>query len=112
MLCNDIPFLGGRAHEGFAKAALKILEETKDVLAEALENYPDFRLFITGHSLGAGVAVYVAMAIRNGEIKDYVPKDVKMLCRAYAPCPLFYSEVLKNLLILLNASQLPFSPTS
>ena len=99
IVCEAIDFLGGKAHQGMADATMEILEEIKDTLRTALKKYPGFKLFITGHSLGGGVGTLMTMAIRAGKIQDYVPSDVPLMCKVFAPPPVFFSEVsslLKN----------------
>ena len=91
-MCVETDFLGGKAHEGMAKAAMKILDEIKAQLQLALKTYPGYKLYLTGHSLGGGVAVLMAMAIRNGEIQDFIHKNVAMVCKVFAAPPVFYSE--------------------
>ena len=91
MVCVETDFLGAKAHEGMSKAAMKILNRIKGQLKEYLEIYPDYKLLLTGHSLGGGVATLMTIAIRHGEIKDYVPPDVPMQCKVFAPPPVFAS---------------------
>ena len=91
-MCVETDFLGGKAHRGMAIAAMKILDEIKAQLQVALETYPGYKLFLTGHSLGGGVAVLMTMAIRHGEIQDFIPKNVPMVCKVFAAPPVFYSE--------------------
>lgn len=93
IVCEAIDFLGGKAHQGMADATMEILEEIKDTLRTALKKYPGFKLFITGHSLGGGVGTLMTMAIRAGKIQDYVPSDVPLMSKVFAPPPVFFSEV-------------------
>lgn len=92
IVCVETDFLGGKAHKGMAEATLQILDVIKETLRNALNDHPGYRLFITGHSLGGGVGTLMAMAIRGGVIKDYVPADVALMCKVYAPPPVFFSE--------------------
>ena len=91
--CEVADFLGGKAHKGMMDGAIEILNYIKKDLKSALENYPDYKLFITGHSLGGGVGTLLAMAIRAGLIKDHVPADVALMCKVLAPPPVFFSQV-------------------
>ena len=93
IVCVETDFLGGQAHQGMADGTLEILNEIKETLKSALETYPGFQLFITGHSLGGGVGTLMTMAIRAGIIQDYVPSDVPLMCKVFAPPPVFFSEV-------------------
>ena len=85
IVCEAIDFLGGKAHQGMVDATMEILEEIK--------KYPGFKLFITGHSLGGGVGTLMTMAIRAGKIQDYVPSDVPLMSKVFAPPPVFFYEV-------------------
>ena len=93
IVCVETDFLGGQAHQGMADGTLEILNEIKETLKSALETYPGFQLFITGHSLGGGVGTLMTMAIRAGIIQDYIPSDVPLMCKVFAPPPVFFSEV-------------------
>ena len=52
--------------------------------------HPDHRLVVTGHSLGAGTAILITMAILSGSFKQIVdPKFTKIKCVALAPPPVY-----------------------
>jgi hypothetical protein len=42
-----------------------LLTEVKEALVDASKNYPDYKLIVTGHSLGAGIAVLLTMMVRE-----------------------------------------------
>ncbi|XP_034942156.1 sn1-specific diacylglycerol lipase beta-like isoform X2 [Chelonus insularis] len=57
---------GSMAHRGMiigAKVLLKQLDQYK-ILEKAFETYPNYSLILTGHSLGAGLAVLLGLLIR------------------------------------------------
>ena len=59
--------------------------------------HPDHRLVITGHSLGAGTAILITMAILSGNFKQIVdPKHTQIKCIALAPPPVYRSANLKS----------------
>ena len=59
--------------------------------------HPDHRLVITGHSLGAGTAILITMAILSGNFKQIVdPKHTQIKCIALAPPPVYRSTNLKS----------------
>ncbi len=62
------PFLNGtvfsgHAHKGMAESSDRIIEVSHSILKEAFQTYPGYRLVITGHSLGGGVAILTTMSI-------------------------------------------------
>ena len=64
---------------------MKILNATKPGLAKLLEQHPTYKFVITGHSLGAGTAVLIALKTLLGEDRFVPPGRVK--CIALAPPP-------------------------
>ena len=53
-VASETKFLNGYAHKGIFESSQKILHQSSQVLKKAFENYPEYRLIITGHSLGGG----------------------------------------------------------
>jgi Lipase (class 3) len=79
-LCAEYsPFLGGHAHAGIAEAATNKSEEILPVVLRALETHPDYRVVVTGHSLGAGTASLLAMLWKDA-------MNFPIECHAFA-CP-------------------------
>ena len=62
-VASATPFLDGHAHKGMAESSKRIIEESRETLNKAFKMYPGYRLVITGHSLGGGVAVLTTMSI-------------------------------------------------
>ncbi|ESO10164.1 hypothetical protein HELRODRAFT_72860 [Helobdella robusta] len=63
----DIDFDGdARAHKGILQAAYDIQKKLTDLhlLDDAFVKYPNFRLVITGHSLGAGTAALLSVLLK------------------------------------------------
>jgi pimeloyl-ACP methyl ester carboxylesterase len=58
-------FLGGAAHSGMAKAARWFAANIAPRLAVMREMFPNSRLRIVGHSLGAGVASLLCLLLRT-----------------------------------------------
>ncbi|XP_013180657.1 PREDICTED: sn1-specific diacylglycerol lipase beta isoform X2 [Papilio xuthus] len=52
------------AHKGMSMGAAKMLRRLMPVLDRAFQQFPHYDLVLTGHSLGAGVAVLVALKLR------------------------------------------------
>jgi len=56
---------GGRAHSGMVRSARWVLERVRMSLIGALQQFPDYAVVCTGHSLGADVATIVALLMRE-----------------------------------------------
>ena len=67
MVCDDAPFLGGFAHKGIREGAEKVWSLASPAVLSAVQLYPSYTLTLTGHSLGAGVAVLLALELLLGE---------------------------------------------
>ena len=51
------------ALKGMAESSERVLKESSQHLKKAFKTYPGYRLVITGHSLGGGVAILTTMKI-------------------------------------------------
>eukprot|EP00959_Pyramimonas_sp_CCMP1952_P371684 7783210-Pyramimonas_sp.AAC.2 len=62
-----------------------LLLEVKQILVEACLAHPDYKLIVTGHSLGAGIAVLVTMMLRELHLsKRFATADcVTFACPAW-----------------------------
>ena len=72
--------LGGQAHRGMAHAARWFQEHVADHLIDAHAKRPGYKLFVAGHSLGAGIAALLAMMLQHR-----VP-DIQAVCFAPPAC--------------------------
>lgn len=82
LLCDNEPFAGGYAHGGMKEAAESLYTAILPTLRSALQDHPSYSIALTGHSLGAGVAILLTkVLLMNGFT------DIK--CYAIAPCPVF-----------------------
>jgi len=78
-------FLEGRAHRGFLIAAKRMARELHDIVDDALAEFPDYRLVVTGHSMGGGIATLLTLLWAHA---DAFP-DSDLHCFAFgAPCSL------------------------
>ena len=66
-LCNDAPFLGGMAHDGFLAFARELVAVAEETIAELCRQYPSYTCAVTGHSLGGGVATLTALLLRENQ---------------------------------------------
>ena len=61
---------------------------SKPILTDLLNQYPDYSLVVTGHSLGAGTALLISMEIMLGQTQIVAADRVE--CVALAPPPGWY----------------------
>lgn len=82
LICGNEPFAGGYAHGGMKLAAQTLCSSLIPELRKLLDHHPRYSVVLTGHSLGAGVAILLTKLLL---IHGF--SDVK--CFAFAPCPVF-----------------------
>ncbi|CAN8066358.1 unnamed protein product [Agarophyton chilense] len=82
LLCENAPFAGGYAHSGMKDAAYALYTSLLPTLRAALQKYPRYSVVVTGHSLGAGVAILLTKILLMNSFTD-------VICYAIAPCPVF-----------------------
>lgn len=75
-------FLDGAAHSGMAKAARWFAVNIAPRLAVMREMYPNTRLRLVGHSLGAGVVSLLCLLLRTTRVF----RDVEAICFAPPAC--------------------------
>jgi len=91
MVCDDAPFIGGFAHSGILSGTQKVMSLVQEKIQDACKQYPEYELVITGHSLGAGVAVLISLDLLIGEKSIILPDSTQIRCFAFAPPPVFRS---------------------
>ena len=90
VVCDEDQFLDGFAHRGILQGGQRILEESGSILKQALQEHPGYRLVVTGHSLGAGTAILIAMSLLSRQNLDIVdPNQTEIKCVALAPPPVY-----------------------
>ena len=67
---DAVPFMESYAHRGIAESARWLVERTAPVLAAAVLSHPGYHVVVTGHSLGAGVAVLASLLLRGTRRRD------------------------------------------
>lgn len=82
LICGNEPFAGGYAHSGMKSSAETFCICLKPILRPVFERHPRYSLILTGHSLGAGVAMLLTKLL---QLEGF--SNVK--CYAFAPCPVF-----------------------
>ena len=92
MNSDEAPFLNGFSHGGMLGGAKRIMKECREAIQKAVNDHPDYRLVITGHSLGGGTAILITMDLLNGDhnITNLETKNIK--CIAIAPPPVYRSQ--------------------
>jgi len=84
----------GMAHEGMLKSALVLDEELRNVVCDLAEakRYKDFKVVLTGHSLGAGVAgILLGMWQEEDRLRE------KMTCFGFGTPCIFSPEIARSL---------------
>jgi hypothetical protein len=79
-------FCGGQAHAGMADMAMGTWKHVKNHVQAAMEEYPEYSLVLTGHSLGASVVCLMTILLYH----DNAFPNQLIECFAYAPAPVFY----------------------
>jgi hypothetical protein len=90
LVCVAEPFAGGLAHAGMARAALALREQALPLLCQLLLERPGYRLVLTGHSMGAGVAVLLALLLhheRSHSALRTAPTTAPSAAQVRAPVP-------------------------
>jgi len=85
-----VDFCSGKAHKGIAEMAENVWAQSGDFILNLLlneEEYADYRLLITGHSLGAGTACLLNVKLHHEQILSKQNRQV--VCYAFAPPPTF-----------------------
>ena len=91
--CESVEYLGGKAHEGIARKADMILAQLK-LPKLTFGAFPDVTgIVVTGHSLGAGVSVLVALNLLKRGSELGLPAHLDVKCIALAPPPVFEAAV-------------------
>lgn len=82
LLCLNAPFADGYAHGGMKDAAEALYTSLLPTLRNARTRFPRYSIVVTGHSLGAGVALLLTKVLLMRGFSD-------VKCYAIAPCPVF-----------------------
>lgn len=110
-------FDGGYVHHGLLKAAKFILERETETLRNLLRRYgPEYKLILTGHSLGSGIAALMTVLVVNNRKEfDNIPRS-RVKCYALAPARCMslnlavkYADVINS--VVLQDDFLPRTPT-
>lgn len=82
LICANEPFENGYAHGGMKSAAEMMRTSLVPVLRQIIKQYPRYPIIVTGHSMGAGVAILLTKLLLVGGFSN-------VKCFAFAPCPVF-----------------------
>lgn len=89
------PILDGKGvigHKGMSVCAKELVPILMPVVIQSLQKHPSYRILLTGHSLGAGTAMLIALWMRHmaDEWKGQLPEDAmeRMTVYAFAPPPI------------------------
>ncbi|EGG22406.1 hypothetical protein DFA_04525 [Cavenderia fasciculata] len=97
LVCTSSNYSGGGAHLGMLLCSHKKMQELENILLQQLSNHPGYRLIVTGHSLGAGVASFFTFLFYDAH------PEIPIHCYAYGtPCMLSHElathDVVKKLI--------------
>lgn len=70
----------GNCHKGMLETATWLIEEVQDAMLAAAAAHPDYRLVVTGHSLGAGAAAIITLLLaeeHDGRPRAFGFRDVQ-----------------------------------
>ena len=68
--------------------ANNLWKESAEKVTALMEEYPDYKLIITGHSLGAGTSCLLTVKLYS----EGVFKNREVKCFAFAPPPTYYPK--------------------
>ena len=91
MVCEETTYLDGFTHKGILTGAKNVWSQACASVVSALNINPGYSLVVTGHSLGAGVAVLITLELLMGESQDALPAGTSVRCVALAPPPVYRS---------------------
>ncbi|KAH3760455.1 G-protein-coupled receptor family 3 protein 5 [Pelomyxa schiedti] len=80
----------GTVHRGMLMCAQQKFPILEPFILDAHAKYPDFRILVVGHSLGAGVAQFFTLLL----LKVY--PQLPVLCYAYGPAAVFSRELAES----------------
>jgi hypothetical protein len=90
-----VDFCGGKAHSGIADLANKVLSdiETVNAIQQGLNMNSTYRLVLTGHSLGAGIASLLTLMlhVNASDRNAWSAKLREILCFGFGCPPVFVS---------------------
>lgn len=81
----SMPFCHGVAHAGIGTMAHALMAHSKGEIPKALEERPNYRLVITGHSLGSGMACLVNILCHSDN--DIGERNIE--CHAFGGPPVY-----------------------
>ena len=86
---NAAEFCGGVAHEGIAHMARMAAEDASlmDEIKRIMTKRPEYKLYITGHSLGAALAMLFTIVVRHERLLDDSILTNKTHTFCFAPPP-------------------------
>eukprot|EP00898_Chlorokybus_atmophyticus_P007495 jgi/Chlat1/7747/Chrsp66S09166 len=77
---------GHHVHCGMMESAQWLMIEEEQRLIDLMKEYPDYKLKLVGHSMGAGTAIFTALILLDGHAAKEagISKD-RVMVQAYAP---------------------------
>eukprot|EP00977_Amphora_coffeiformis_P023548 scaffold13558_cov177-Amphora_coffeaeformis.AAC.2 len=82
---------GGQAHAEMAKQAQAVWKSARPAIVKVWKAHPEYKLTLTGHSLGAGTACLLHLYLYENALQD-IPPGHQIQCVAFAAPPVYANE--------------------
>ncbi|OUM69597.1 hypothetical protein PIROE2DRAFT_2465 [Piromyces sp. E2] len=95
LVCEYVRWNGGLIHSGVLKSAIYFYKKLFDKLKMIVRDKQPKYLYLTGHSLGAGIAAALTIMLKNVENEFEAPPGFKIECYCFAPPSVLNIELSK-----------------
>ncbi|ORY25291.1 hypothetical protein LY90DRAFT_706343, partial [Neocallimastix californiae] len=95
LVCEYVRWNGGLVHSGILSSAIYFYKNLFNKLKEIVHEKQSRYLYLTGHSLGAGIAAALTIMLKNVENEFDAPPGFKIECYCFAPPSSFDMELSK-----------------
>jgi len=96
LVCEYVKWNGGLVHSGVLSSAIYFYKQLFTKLKEIVRDKQPKNLYLTGHSLGAGIAAVLTIMLKNVEEEFEVPSGFKIECFCFAPPSVLDIELAKK----------------
>jgi len=85
LVCEYVRWNGGLVHSGVLSSAILFYKNLFNKLKEIVRKKQPKYLYLTGHSLGGGIAAVLTIMLKNVENEFHAPPGFKIECYCFAP---------------------------